>query len=120
MDRSAVNPPSEKMFKCKGTPEQIEHARQMIGEKINVDVVVLSRKSIGNAAPNHGGGGGGGYNNNMQNDNSNAAYQQQQQQQWGYPQAGGWDQAQQQQPVQMNAAGGGAPDYSAQWIEYYK
>lgn len=118
MDRSAVNPPSEKMFKAKGSPEQIEHARQMISEKINVDIVILSRKPIGNA-PNHGGGSGG-YNNNMQNDNANASYPQQ----WGYAQ--GWDQSQQQQQqqqqpqsVQINPSTG-QPDYSAQWIEYYK
>lgn len=107
MDRSAVNPPSEKMFKAKGTPEQIEHARQMISEKINVDSVILTRKSIGNVPVR-------GYNNNMQNDNQNAAYPQQ----WGYAQ--GWDQAQQQQPtVQINPSTG-QPDYSQQWIEYYK
>lgn len=108
MDRSAVNPPSEKMFKAKGTPEQIEHARQMISEKINVDIVILSRKPIGNA-PAHGN-----YNNNMQNENSNTAYPQQ----WGYPQ--GWDQSQQQPTsVQINPSTG-QPDYSQQWIEYYK
>ncbi|CAD7088041.1 unnamed protein product [Hermetia illucens] len=113
MDRSAVNPPSEKMFKAKGTPEQIEHARQMISEKINVDITILTRKPIGNA-PNHGGPGGGqgGY-GNMQNDPSAQQYQQQ----WGYAQ--GWDQSQQQQSVQMNSSAG-QPDYSQQWIEYYK
>lgn len=117
MDRSAVNPPSEKMFKAKGTPEQIEHARQMISEKINIDLVVLSRKPIGNA-PNHQNN----YNNNggMQSDPNAAAYQQQ----WaGYAQQGGWDQSQQQQQQQMGAmqqAGAGQADYSAQWIEYYK
>lgn len=105
MDRSAVNPPSEKMFKAKGTPEQIEHARQMISEKINVDIVILSRKPIGNAPPHQG------Y-NNMQGDGTNAAYPQQ----WGYPQ--GWEQ-QQQQAVQINPSTG-QPDYSQQWIEYYK
>lgn len=116
MDRSAVNPPSEKMFKAKGTPEQIEHARQMISEKINIDLVVLSRKPIGNA-PNHQNN----YNNNgMQSDPNAAAYQQQ----WaGYAQQGGWDQSQQQQQqmgAMAQAGAAGQADYSSQWIEYYK
>lgn len=42
--------------------------------------------------------------------------QQQQQQQWGAYQQQMWDQSQQQMPV----GGQGQPDYSAQWIEYYK
>lgn len=114
MDRSAINPPSEKMFKMKGTSEQIEHARQLISEKIGVDITILSTRQIGS---------GGGNNNQGSYGNNGNGYgqQQQQQQQWGYqPQS--WDQGQQQQQqqgVQINPTTG-QPDYSAQWIEYYK
>ncbi|XP_030384503.1 far upstream element-binding protein 3 isoform X2 [Scaptodrosophila lebanonensis] len=137
MDRNANNPPNEKLFKCKGSTEQVEAARQMIAEKINMDLTIISRKPIN--------GGGGissntiqnnqpqvGYNggNQMQNSDSNAAataaaaYQQQS---WGYGQCG-WDTSQQQQMVLSGApaggtgvsTGGAGQDYSAQWIEYYK
>lgn len=42
--------------------------------------------------------------------------QQQHQQNWGPYQHQMWDQSQQQMPVNSS----GQPDYSAQWIEYYK
>ncbi|XP_046810656.1 far upstream element-binding protein 2 isoform X4 [Lucilia cuprina] len=124
MDRNAVNPPSEKLFKCKGTSEQVEAARQMIAEKINMELPIINRKSINGGPPNQqgGGGGAGGYNPNDPNAAA-AAYQQQ----WaaGYGQAGGWgDQAQQQQAAGMGqaaqAAASQSADYSTQWIEYYK
>lgn len=70
--------------------------------------MILTRKPIGNAT-NH-------QNYNMQNDGSNSGYQQQ----WGYGQ--GWEQNQQQQQqtsVSVNPTTG-QPDYSQQWIEYYK
>uniref|UniRef100_A0A1I8ML83 K Homology domain-containing protein n=2 Tax=Musca domestica TaxID=7370 RepID=A0A1I8ML83_MUSDO len=122
MDRNAVNPPSEKLFKCKGTPEQVEAARQMIAEKINMDLPVISRKSINGGPPvqqQQDGGNQGGY-NAADPSATAAAYQQQ----WaGYGQAGGWgDQAQPQAVMGQtaNAAAAGQADYSAQWIEYYK
>lgn len=114
MDRAAINPPSEKMFKMKGTPEQIEHARQLISEKIGVEISILSTRQIsgsGGNAPNSGGPGGYG----MQGNPGNMYGQQQQQ--WNYQQQM-WDQSQQQQAVPVNP--GGQADYSAQWIEYYK
>lgn len=110
MDRSAINPPNEKMFKMRGTQEQIEHARQLISEKIGVDINILSTRQIGGNASNSGQYGG------MQGNNQSNMYnQQQQQQQWGGYQQQMWDQSQQQMQVP-----GGQPDYSAQWIEYYK
>lgn len=122
MDRNAVNPPSEKLFKCKGTPEQVEAARQMIAEKINMDLPVISRKSINGGPPvqqQQDGGNQGGY-SAADPSATAAAYQQQ----WaGYGQAGGWgDQAQPQAVMGQtaNAAAAGQADYSAQWIEYYK
>lgn len=111
MDRSAINPPNEKMFKMRGTPEQIEHARSLISEKIGVEISILSTRQIGgNANANSG-------NYGMQGTSSGNMYnqQQQQQQQWGYQQQM-WDQSQQ----QMGPNAAGQPDYSAQWIEYYK
>ncbi|XP_054736944.1 far upstream element-binding protein 3 isoform X1 [Anastrepha obliqua] len=127
MDRNAVNPPSEKLFKCKGTSEQVEAARQMIAEKINMELPIISRKPIsGNIPGQHNNQGGYGQ-NPMQND-PNAAAAAYQQQWGGYAQ--GWgDQSQQQQMMMGGAAmgqnapaagGGQQADYSAQWIEYYK
>lgn len=119
MDRGAINPPSEKMFKMKGTPEQIEHARQLISEKIGIDISILSTRQIGSGGP--GGQGGQGNYAGMQggSNGANPYAQQQQQQQWGGYQQQMWDQSQQQQPgVAVNTTG--QPDYSAQWIEYYK
>ncbi|XP_075169013.1 P-element somatic inhibitor isoform X2 [Haematobia irritans] len=123
MDRNAVNPPSEKLFKCKGTPEQVEAARQMIAEKINMDLPIINRKSINGGPPaqqQQDGGAQGGYNASDPNAAA-AAYQQQ----WaGYGQAGGWGEQAQPQAAAMGqtpaAGGAGQADYSAQWIEYYK
>lgn len=117
MDRAAINPPSEKMFKMKGTPEQIEHARQLISEKIGVEITILSTRQIsggaGGGGPNSGNAGGYGMQGNAPNMYG------QQQQQWNFQQQM-WDQSQQQQVVPVSGGGGGQADYSAQWIEYYK
>lgn len=111
MDRSAINPPNEKMFKMRGTQEQIEHARQLISEKIGVEINILSTRQIGGGNANNSGQYG------MQGNNPANMYgQQQQQQQWAGYQQQMWDQSQQQMPV----SAAGQPDYSAQWIEYYK
>lgn len=111
MDRSAINPPSEKMFKMKGSPEQIEHARQLISEKIGLDITILSTRQIGAGPGGPGGPQGGGY---MQGSNGVNPYGAAQQQQWAYQQQM-WDPSQQQ-----GGNAGSQPDYSAQWIEYYK
>jgi len=141
MDRNASNPPNEKLFKSKGTTDQVEAARQMISEKINMELNVISRKPIGGGPGGGGGNSGGGQNNSHHNQqqggyggqnqmqggdpNSGAGYQQQP---WGGPYGQqGWDPSGQQQQMAManqggSAAGGasGGQDYSAQWIEYYK
>lgn len=111
MDRGAINPPNEKMFKMKGSSEQIEHARQLISEKIGVEITILSTRQISGGNGQNGGNG-----NYMQGNNANMYGQQNQSQsqQWGYQQPM-WDQAQQQ-----GVGGSGQPDYSTQWIEYYK
>lgn len=135
MDRNAVNPPSEKLFKCKGTTEQVEAARQMIAEKINMDLNILSRKPISGGPPQmqpqlqqqqQQQQAAPGYNPNDPNA-AMAAYQQQ----WaGYAQQGGCWGDQSQQPgmpqgapsaaAAAAAAGGQQADYSQQWIVYYK
>jgi len=133
MDRNASNPPNEKLFKSKGTTDQVESARQMISEKINMELTVISRKPIGGGGGGGSGGGGGGGNsgggqnnshhnqqqggyggqNQMQggDPNSGAGYQQQQQA-WGGPYGQqGWDpsgQQQQQQQMAMANQGGAA------------
>ncbi|XP_023037885.1 far upstream element-binding protein 3 [Drosophila willistoni] len=140
MDRNATNRPNEKLFKSKGTTDQVEAARQMISEKINMELTVISRKPISGSGRD-GGNSGGGHNNShhnqqqggyggpnpMQGGDPNAAaaaaaaaYQQQQQQQqpWGPygGQQGGWDPAQQQQQQQQQMAmaqGGGAAGAAA-------
>lgn len=114
MDRSAINPPNEKLFKMKGSSEQIEHARQLISEKIGVEITILSSRQISGGGANVSGNGNPNF---MQGNNANLYGQNQaQSQQWGYQQQM-WDQSQA-QGVAVNAAG--QADYSAQWIEYYK
>lgn len=109
MDRAAINPPNEKMFKMKGSQEQIERARQLISDKIGVDIKILSSRSIGGS---NNGQQNNGFSGNMQ---GNANYGQQ----WPGYQGQSWDMNQQQNNMQQ-AAGGGQADYSQQWIEYYK
>ncbi|BFG04594.1 far upstream element-binding protein 3 [Drosophila madeirensis] len=135
MDRNASNPPNEKLFKSKGTTDQVESARQMISEKINMELTVIARKPIGGGGGGGSGGGGGGGNgsgggpsnshhgqqqggyggpNPMQGGDPNAAAAaayQQQQQPWGPYGQQGWDPsaAQQQQQMAMNANQGGGP-----------
>lgn len=115
MDRNASNPPNEKLFKSKGTTDQVEAARQMISEKINMELNVISRKPIGGGPGGGGGNSGGGQNNSHHNQqqggyggqnqmqggdpNSGAGYQQQP---WGGPYGQqGWDPSGQQQQMAM-------------------
>jgi far upstream element-binding protein len=97
MDRKTQGSSTEKSFIIKGTPEQIEHARSLISEKIGMEIKLVGS----NGAQLNSGYG-------MQSPSSNPY------QQWGYPQS--WDQNQ----SQMQAAQGGQADYSQQWIEYYR
>lgn len=115
MDRNAVNPPSEKLFKCKGSSEQVEAARQMIAEKINMDLPIISRKPISGMPPGPQGSASA-YNPN--DPNAMAAYQQQ----WaGYASQQSWpEQASQAAIGQAPNVTGQTADYSQQWIIYYK
>uniref|UniRef100_A0A1L8DHD1 Putative k-similarity type rna binding protein n=1 Tax=Nyssomyia neivai TaxID=330878 RepID=A0A1L8DHD1_9DIPT len=108
MDRKAQNNQNEKTFIIRGNPDQIEHARSIISEKIGLEINLIGGS---------GSGGAGGQNYPvMQGSSGSTGYPQQ----WGYtPQS--WDQQQQQQQaqVQINPSTG-QPDYSQQWIEYYR
>uniref|UniRef100_A0A1B0GQ72 K Homology domain-containing protein n=1 Tax=Phlebotomus papatasi TaxID=29031 RepID=A0A1B0GQ72_PHLPP len=107
MDRKAQTNNNEKTFIIRGNPDQIEHARSIISEKIGLDIQLIGGSSGGVGGPSYPG---------MQGSAANTGYPQQ----WGYtPQS--WDQQQQQQQaqVQINPSTG-QPDYSQQWIEYYR
>lgn len=121
MDRKAsANQTTEKTFTCKGEPHQIEEAKRLIQDKINMEInmqYVGSSTGPAQQYQNNGGGqsgygqswggGGGGYAGQQQ------SWDQQQQAQAGTPSAPG-----PQQPGQ--AGGAGQADYSQQWIEYYR
>lgn len=117
MDRKAsANQTNEKTFTTKGEPHQIEEAKRLIQEKINMEVnLVYVGSSTAPAQQYQNNGGGGGQN----------AYGQS----WGGYQQQSWDQAPQVQASAASAAavqqqqqpgGGGQADYSQQWIEYYR
>uniref|UniRef100_U5EYN3 Putative psi n=1 Tax=Corethrella appendiculata TaxID=1370023 RepID=U5EYN3_9DIPT len=97
MDRKvSANQTAEKTFTCKGESHQIEEAKRLICEKINVEINMTYVGSTTVPA-----------NQVYGNQNGVNPYQG-----WGYtPQ---WDQSSQQAAVQPVA------DYSQQWIEYYK
>lgn len=124
MDRNAVNPPSEKLFKCKGSAEQVEAARQMIAEKINMDLPIISRKPISGLPTGPQGGATAAYNAN--NDPNAMAAAAAYQQQWaGYAAQQSWPDQQAQSQAGLGASGasnitGQQADYSQQWIIYYK
>ncbi|XP_055621045.1 far upstream element-binding protein 3 isoform X3 [Toxorhynchites rutilus septentrionalis] len=111
MDRKvSANQTTEKTFTCKGEPHQVEEAKRLIQEKINMEInLVYVGTSTAPAQQ---------YQNNGQN-----AYGQG----WGGYQQQSWDQTQQVQAsaatavaAQQQQQAGGQADYSQQWIEYYR
>lgn len=113
MDRKASgNQIAEKTFTVKGEQHQIDEAKRLIQDKINMDInlIHMGSQTVTQASNGNGGYGGG--------QAAQSAYPS-----WGGYQAGsnqGWDQG---QPAQMPAPGAmaqGQPDYSQQWIEYYR
>lgn len=110
MDRKASqNQTNEKTFTIKGEQHQVDEAKRLIQDKINMDIdlqhigtstVTQSSNGFGQNAQNPYGswGNSGGGDNFSQ---------------------GGWDQSQGSAP-QMPTATAGQPDYSLQWIEYYR
>jgi far upstream element-binding protein len=107
MDRKASqNQTTEKTFTIKGEQHQVDEAKRLIQDKINMDLNLVHLGTQTVTQPANGGFGG-----------QNA------QGYWpgGYGAAQGWDQS---QAAMAGAPGGpqipGQPDYSAQWIEYYR
>lgn len=116
MDRKkSANQTNEKTFTVKGEQHQIEEAKRLIQDKINMDIELHHLGSTTVTQPANG----------FSNQNAQNPYQ------WGQAAAGGynqgsWDpsQAAAQMPGQQPAPGGmggsNQPDYSLQWIEYYR
>lgn len=122
MDRKvSANQTVEKTFTVKGEQHQVDEAKRLIQDKINMDIQLVHMGSQTVTQPSNGGGyGGGGGGQGSQNPYAAG-------QSWGGYGAGsnqGWDQGG--QPGQMGAqpgampGGQGQPDYSQQWIEYYR
>ncbi|XP_055593632.1 far upstream element-binding protein 1 isoform X2 [Uranotaenia lowii] len=113
MDRKAsANQTAEKTFTIKGEPHQVEEAKRLIQDKINMEInLVYVGTTTGPAQQ---------YQNNGQNAYGGQSW-------GGYPQQS-WDQQAQVQPsAQPTAAapqaapgGGGQADYSQEWIDYYR
>lgn len=118
MDRKAsANQTNEKTFTTKGEPHQIEEAKRLIQDKINMEINLVYVGTSTAPAQQY-------QNNGQQN-----AYGQS----WGGYQQQSWDQTpqvqaspasaaavQQQQQPGGGGGGGGQADYSQQWIEYYR
>lgn len=117
MDRKvSSNQTVEKTFTVKGEQHQIDEAKRLIQDKINMDIslVHLGSQTVTQPANGYGSGGSGGGQNTQNPYN----------QSWGgYGASGnqGWDQG---QPGQMAGQAAqmtqGQPDFSQQWIEYYR
>ncbi|XP_070500649.1 far upstream element-binding protein 1-like isoform X3 [Chironomus tepperi] len=112
MDRKkSANQTNEKTFTVKGEQHQIEEAKRLIQDKINMDIDLQHLGSTTVTQPANGFNG----------QNSQSPYQ------WGAAVGGynqsSWDPSQAAQmpggPQGINAPSG-QPDYSLQWIEYYR
>lgn len=117
---------NNRTFYIRGHPDAVEHCKRIIMEKVGVPVNFMQDGSDGNGNGNNGGngndnggggGGGGGPGGDFYGGGGGGG---------GGPPAWGynphWHQPAQQQPqpqVQINPATG-QPDYSQQWIDYYR
>lgn len=112
MDRKASgNQTVEKTFTIKGEQHQVDEAKRLIQDKINMDITLVHLGSQTVTQPANGFGGGGGQ-------ASQNPYQS-----WGGYGAGsnqGWDQGQPGPMAGQAQMAQTQPDYSAQWIDYYR
>ncbi|XP_054275301.1 far upstream element-binding protein 1-like isoform X4 [Macrosteles quadrilineatus] len=113
LDRRPPANPAEKTFVIRGLPDQIENAKRLIAEKLG-----MPGPPGGNAGPpqQYGMGGPGGPQQHFggQNWQAPGGFQQPWQNQ-SHPQ----DPSQGAGQVQVNPQTG-QPDYSAQWVDYYR
>ncbi|XP_046671926.1 far upstream element-binding protein 1 isoform X2 [Homalodisca vitripennis] len=114
LDRRPPANPAEKTFVIRGAPDQIENAKRLIAEKLG-----MPGPGPGNAGPPQqfgmGGPGGPQQHFGAQNWQQPGGFQQP----WQNPQPHPQDPSQGGNPVQVNPQTG-QPDYSAQWVEYYR
>lgn len=107
MDRkTSANQTVEKTFTIKGEQHQVDEAKRLISEKINLDINLVHIGSTTVTQPV------------SQNTFGQPSAQNPYQQAWGYGNTQSWDQNQAQANVMGQAAG--QQDYSQQWIEYYR
>ncbi|XP_035451630.2 far upstream element-binding protein 3 isoform X2 [Spodoptera frugiperda] len=104
---------NNRTFYIRGHPEAVEHCKRIIMEKVGMPVNFINEGNGGNGGGNGNGNGNGG--NGGEYYGGGAAGPPA----WGYNPH--WHQPQQQQnpQVQINPATG-QPDYSQQWIDYYR
>ncbi|CAH0717807.1 unnamed protein product, partial [Brenthis ino] len=120
LDRRAQNNDrNNRTFYIRGHPEAVEHCKRIIMEKVSMPVNFIPDNGSGG-----GGGGNGGNGNNGNNGNGGDYYggggPAPGPPAWGYnPHWHHQQQHQPQQQVQINPATG-QPDYSQQWIDYYR
>ncbi|XP_064074960.1 far upstream element-binding protein 3 isoform X3 [Vanessa tameamea] len=110
--RTQNNDRNNRTFYIRGHPEAVEHCKRIIMEKVGTPV---------NFMPDNGNGGnGGGNGNNGNGGDYYGAAPAPGPPAWGYnPHWHHQQQHQPQQQVQINPATG-QPDYSQQWIDYYR
>ena len=147
VDKNAPPDAREKTFILRGAPDAVERAKQMICEKVGMGpgggYGAFPGQTYGGGQPEYGQpqGGGGGYQQQGQAapQINPTTGQPDYSQQWAEyyrslgmskeaemieVQSGGPGQVQQPQPqngaMPGGPGGGGTPDYSAQWAEYYR
>ncbi|XP_075985687.1 P-element somatic inhibitor isoform X2 [Anticarsia gemmatalis] len=105
---------NNRTFYIRGHPEAVEHCKRIIMEKVGVPVNFIQDGNGGNGNGNGGNGNGNGGGEYYGGGGAGGPPA------WGYNPH--WHQPAQQQPqqqVQINPATG-QPDYSQQWIDYYR
>lgn len=113
MDRKASqNQTNEKTFTVKGEQHQVDEAKRLIQDKINMDVDLQHIGSATVTQSSNGFGGQSAQNPYQTWGAGNGSYNQ--------GAAAGWDQSSGPPMQPSGAPGGNQADYSLQWIEYYR